>query len=264
MALPIIQSLWIGTELSLNEQLSIASFLYHGHEFHLYVYNELKNVPEGTILKNANSIIPEADIFQYNGGSYAGFADWFRWKLLFEEGNFWVDTDVVCLKPFDFDTPVVFGLEGKDMVCPAVLGFPKNHEMCSFLESNCRNPNKILPYDSSKIKKRKIKRRILGKGMESIKWGEAGGPEGFTKTLIHFKMLELAKPFTYFFPVSSQNWDSIYDATFVNDKTLFSDTYAIHLWNEMSRIDNFDKNARRVKGSLIEQLRDKYVFSNTK
>lgn len=262
MSKVIIQSLWIGESLSLNEQLSIASFIYHGHEFHLYTYNKLTNIPNGTIIKDANDIILEKDIFQYNGGSYAGFADWFRWKLLYIKGGFWVDTDVVCLKPFEFESSIIFGLEGKDMVCPAVLGFPKNHELCLFLEDNCRNPNKILPYDSSKIKKRKIKRKILGQGKESMKWGESGGPEGFTKALIHFDMLDLARPFTYFFPISNQNWNSIYDATLANDELLFTDTYAIHLWNEMSRIENFDKNARRDQHSLIEKLRDKYIFSN--
>ena len=36
-----IQSLWIGGELSPMEQLSIASFLAHGHEYHLYSYGEV-------------------------------------------------------------------------------------------------------------------------------------------------------------------------------------------------------------------------------
>ena len=53
----IIQGLWIGPELSVMEQLSIASFLRNGHEYHLYVYDELKHVPSGTILKDANQNI---------------------------------------------------------------------------------------------------------------------------------------------------------------------------------------------------------------
>ena len=32
----VIKSLWIGDQLSRLEQLCIKSFLYHGHEFHLY------------------------------------------------------------------------------------------------------------------------------------------------------------------------------------------------------------------------------------
>ena len=38
----IIQGLWIGSELSMMEQLSIASFLKNGHDYHLYVYGDVK------------------------------------------------------------------------------------------------------------------------------------------------------------------------------------------------------------------------------
>ena len=101
MALPIIQSLWIGGSLSKIEQLCINSFLKNNHEFHLYTYGEVQNIPEGTTVKDANEIINSSEIFTYNGGSYAGFADWFRWELLYKKGGFWVDTDVICIKPID-------------------------------------------------------------------------------------------------------------------------------------------------------------------
>jgi hypothetical protein len=265
MGLPIIQSLWIGDKLSLNEQLCIASFLYHGHEFHLYTYEKIENIPEGTILKDANQIIPQNKIFKYGKGkgSYAGFANWFRYKLLYELGGFWVDTDVVCMKPFQFEADLIFGLESNNKVNNAVMCFTKGHNVCSFLIDFCENPNKILPFDTFKDKKRKLKRRVFGKGIEYMKWGEAG-PVGFTSTLIHFDLLNLAKPFTYFYPISNNNWQSIYDTTLGKDYNLFHDTYAIHLWNEMSRIESFDKNERQDKASLIEILRAKYLGAQSK
>jgi len=60
-----LQGLWIGPELSLMEQLSISSFLQNGHDYHLYVYDEVKNVPAGTVVRNANEILPAVRIFQY-------------------------------------------------------------------------------------------------------------------------------------------------------------------------------------------------------
>jgi hypothetical protein len=95
MSKPVIQSLWVGDKLSLLEQLSIASFVRNGHEFHLYTYNNISDVPDGTQLKDANEIILEKNVFTYCNGSYAGFADWFRWALLYKKGNYWVDTDVI-------------------------------------------------------------------------------------------------------------------------------------------------------------------------
>lgn len=257
--LPIIQSLWIGGELSKIEQLSIASFVKNGHEFHLYTYGDVKGIPEGTIIKDANTIIPESEIFTYSKGSYAGFADWFRWKLLLKKGGFWIDTDVVCIKPFNFDSELIFGLESKKLACPAVMSFPKGHEICSFLEENCRLPNKELPYDKPKDKRRKLKRKLLGQGKSHIKWGETGGPEGFTRALKHFDLFKLSKPFTYFFPIHHSNWNSFYDTTLKNDLEFFNDTYAIHLWNEMTRRSNFDKNATFDSNSLVEQLKRKYL-----
>ena len=84
----IIQGLWIGPELSVMEQLSIASFLRNGHEYHLYVYDELSNVPRGTVIKDASEVLPPSQIFQYKQNqSYAGFANFFRYKLLLERGG---------------------------------------------------------------------------------------------------------------------------------------------------------------------------------
>jgi hypothetical protein len=103
----IIQSLWIGGPLSKVEQIPIKSFLANNHEYHLYTYGNLENVPEGVQIKDANEIIDSSQIFthQKDGwgkGSYAPFADLWRYQLLHKKGGWWVDTDVVCLKHFDF------------------------------------------------------------------------------------------------------------------------------------------------------------------
>lgn len=259
MALPVIQSLWIGGALSLIEQLAISSFLKNNHEFHLYTYGEVKGIPEGTIVKDGHDILDRKNIFTYCNGSYAGFADWFRWELLYKKGGFWVDTDMICLKQFDFDTDLVFGSESRQLVCPAVLGFPPKHELSEFIKNSCENPNNFLPYDRTKTKKKKLSRKLLGKGREAMEWGETGGPEGFTKALDYFKLKELAKPFVFFYPIHFDNWHTIYDDTFEKGIHLFADTYAIHLWNEMSRRESFDKNATFHKDSLIEQLKRKYL-----
>ncbi len=83
----IIQSLWIGPTLSVMERLCMRSFLAHGHDFHLYTYAPIDNVPEGVVVQDGNDILPESMIFQYRDhSSYAGFANFFRYKLLLERG----------------------------------------------------------------------------------------------------------------------------------------------------------------------------------
>ena len=111
-----IQGLWIGPELSVMEQLCISSFLAHGHEFHLYVYADVRNVPSGTVVRDGNDILHESFIFRYReNGSLAGFANYFRYDLLLRRGGWWVDLDVVCLRPFQFQSAHVLGHERLDL-----------------------------------------------------------------------------------------------------------------------------------------------------
>ena len=75
----VIQGLWIGDKLSSLERLSLSSFIANGHDYHLYVYSDVKNVPEGVQIKDGNEILPGADIFSYNvgpgKGSYSAFSN---------------------------------------------------------------------------------------------------------------------------------------------------------------------------------------------
>ena len=91
------------------ERLSITSFIENGHTFDLYSYGAIQGIPEGTQLRNAAEILPVERVFRYRDhSSYAGFSNFFRYKLLSERGGWWVDLDAVCLKPFDFDDEFVF------------------------------------------------------------------------------------------------------------------------------------------------------------
>jgi hypothetical protein len=44
--------------LSKMEQLCVKSFIDHNLEYHLYTYGEVKNIPEGVIVKDGNEILP--------------------------------------------------------------------------------------------------------------------------------------------------------------------------------------------------------------
>lgn len=94
-----IQMLWIGDALSPIEQLSMKSFLYHGHTVVLYAYDDIQGIPKDVIVRDADTIVPRSKIFKHMN-SYAAFADLFRWKLMVEKGGYYCDTDVICLQPF--------------------------------------------------------------------------------------------------------------------------------------------------------------------
>lgn len=103
----IVHGLWIEGALSPLELMTVHSFIHHGYQFWLWSYDiETSHLPENVVLKDAREIIPEEDVFFYHQknqfghgqGSYAGFSDIFRYKLLYEYGGWWTDMDITCLK----------------------------------------------------------------------------------------------------------------------------------------------------------------------
>src|SRR5688500_5218364 len=93
--------LWVGGRLSKLERLSIASFLAHGHTVRLFAYEPIDGAPAGTEVVDAREVMPERYVFRdpkgFNEGSFGGFSDGFRYKLLLDHGGLYCDADVVCL-----------------------------------------------------------------------------------------------------------------------------------------------------------------------
>lgn len=234
----IIQGLWIGPELSVMEQLSISSFLQNGHEYHLYVYDELKNIPAGTTVKDANEILPSQSIFQYQQHpSYAGFTNFFRYKLLLERGGWWVDTDTVCLKPFDFPEEYVFSSEmanGLEFVTSGIIKASAGSEVMAYAWGVCQT-----------------------KDPEQLIWGETGS-QLIGAAVRKFSLEKFQKPPHVFCPLGYAEWHRVLEPEV--EVMLDAGTYAIHLWNEMwRRAAGQDKNARYPENCLYEKLKRRYL-----
>lgn len=127
-----IQSLWIGSRLSLMEQLCIRSFQAHGHPFHLYVEQEPAGVPPGTVLHDVREILPDTPVWRYQSGFGAGspalYSNLFRMALLSQRGGWWVDLDVVALQSFPVTPDPVLGLarrgNGSTYLAAGVIRLP--------------------------------------------------------------------------------------------------------------------------------------------
>jgi len=233
----VIQGLWIGPELSVMEQLSIASFLLNGHGYDLYVYDEVRNIPAGTVVKDANEILPSSKIFQYKQTpSYAGFANFFRYKLLLERGGWWSDTDTICLKPFDFPEQHVFATEmcrGLEVISSGVIKAPVGSEAMGHAWEVCQTKNP-----------------------EQLIWGETG-PRLTAEVVSRYSLEQYAKSYDVFCPLAYTEWHRALEPE--TEVALAESSYAIHLWNEMWRGANQDKNARYPDNCLYEQLKRRYL-----
>jgi hypothetical protein len=234
----VIQGLWIGKALSVMQQLSIRSFLAHGHRYHLYAYGDIESVPEGTEIKDANLILPESAIFRYREfDSVAGFANFFRYKLLLEKGGWWSDSDLVCLKPFDFEEPYVFSSQVNQFltheeVNNGAMKLPPASDFASYAWDVCKSKDPQL-----------------------LRWGETG-PELVHEGVAKFGLEPYVKSAAAFCPVTFKEWTDILDGDRV--WAFGEETFAVHLWNEMWRRDGKDKNAVYSKGCLYECLKRQY------
>lgn len=233
-----IMGLWIGPRLSTLERLTIRSFQSHGHPFHLYVYDEVAEVPEGTVLGDAADVLPASEIFQYSHSpSYAGFANLFRYRLLFERGGWWVDMDTICLRPFDFGRPYVFASEDHEGGTIVVNSIMRTPPRAPLLAAACE---------------------IAGaKEPQELRWGETG-PRLLAPLVERFGLGRYAEPPATFCPVPWDDWRRLIEAD-LDPFALGDEVYAVHMWNEMWRRDGEDKEAAFPSASAYERLKRRYL-----
>jgi mannosyltransferase OCH1-like enzyme len=220
------------------EQLSIASFLLNGHDYHLYVYDEPKHVPVGTVLMDASEILPASRIFQYKDRpSYAGFSNFFRYKLLLERGGWWADSDNVCLQPFDFSDEYVFSSEinhkGREVVNNGAIKAPAGSDLMAYAWEVCQSKNTA-----------------------QLLWGEVG-PKLFAEGVRKFGLEKYIRSYRTFCPLDWQKWRNLIKPGL--ELSFDERTYAIHLWNEMWRLARQDKNAEYHSSCVYEKLKRTYL-----
>jgi len=248
-----IQSLWIGNKLSVNEQLCIKSFLKNGHEFHLYTYEEVADIPDGTIIMNANDIMALSNKYEIKSGfganSKAPFSDLFRLNLLYKKGGWWVDMDVICLKnfnilPIEIITTSLEIPEG-DYANINVLSFPAGHPFIK----ECLN----------KWEDFNIKNLYYAVGVDLVKSVvEINDNKRFTVNHSLFNPISyrLSK---FIFTVSVYQIPLINIYRRLRKQEIIElptdNSFAIHLWNESLK----STNRKHSRFSLFEQLKKKYL-----
>jgi len=235
-----IQSLWIGESLEAMELLTIASFLDHGHDFVLWTYTDIKNVPDGIDVRPAAEILPSKFIFTLKSsahhGSVAHFADKFRFKLLEKHGGWWVDMDVTCLKPFDIDEPYVFKkneiASAPDIIASInIIKCPAKSEVMRYTFEKANRylkPDNVDWHLPTKIFSNALKREELEKYIRVIK--ELGSD---SKAIDYFE----------------------------GNDTIFESQYAVH-WNKSLLIKKGIDIVRPVEGTLYQKLLTKYGISH--
>jgi len=237
-----VQSLWIGPKLSTLEQLVIRSFLSHGHDFHLYAYEAIDGIPEGVALLDASRILSPSRIFRYTGnGSLAGFSNFFRYKLLLENGGWWVDMDTVCLRPFDFsDSEYVFSSEmhaGAPVIDIAALKAPPGSRLAEYAWDVCQ-----------------------AKDPKALRWGETG-PRLLAEAVRFCGLERYVRAPETFCPIPYRDWESVLSPE--ANLEFGSETYAVHLWHELWRNTGQDKDGCYPSRCFFERLKARYLAATS-
>ncbi|EPU1614675.1 hypothetical protein ACVUUU_001672 [Campylobacter coli] len=230
--------------IGLMEFLAIKSWLDNGYKFCLYTYNlndkiflKFQELFSNFILKDANEIVPFNNYFSDNrGAGVAGFSDYFRYVLLYKKDTVWVDLDMVCLKYFDYSkkeyifSQELDGATKQPRITTSLLKIPKQSAFA-----------KLLIDEAKEI--------IANKKM--VSWGVIG-PSFLVKCV---KESELEKYALDYKETCQIPWYCAKD--FIDkEKTFDKNRLCLHLFSEMWRINNMEKNYiyenTTIYGKLLE------------
>ncbi|WP_432448875.1 hypothetical protein [Aliiroseovarius marinus] len=254
-----VGTLWIGGPLSWMEQLCLKSFVDKGQKITLFSYEDIPNVPEGVIRRDGREIIDTDDFIKYEKkNSFALFADWFRLHMIHKcPGMIWIDTDVYCHRPMDYDSDYVFGFElpGEHRVNNAVLGMPADSEMLKQVLEFTEDRFSVAPFLPKKKQKEMQLAAANGDPVHITQqpWG-VWGPMMVTHYVHKLKLQPEVQPLDAFYPVTfrDRKW-FMHDASKVAAE-LTENTTALHLWASNKRQLGNMHNGLPPKGSYLEKL----------
>ena len=254
-----VGTLWIGGPLSWMEQLCLKSFVDKGQKITLFSYEDIPNVPDGVIRRDGREIIDTEDFIKYERkDSFALFADWFRLHMIrLCPGMIWIDTDVYCHRPMDYDSDYVFGYElpGEHRVNNAILGMPPDSEilrqMIAFTDDRFSIAS-FLP------RKRQEKMRQMAAKGEPVHiteqpWG-VWGPMMVTHYVHELKLEEYIQPLEAFYPITFRERSKFMRNAKKAEELITEATTALHLWASNKRQLGNIHNGLPPKGSYLERL----------
>jgi hypothetical protein len=224
-----IQVFWHGRALSPLEHACLTSFLQKGINVRIFSYGEL-SIPRGAVLENAADILPAEDLFLFEG-SPSAFTNIFRYKLLFQRGGWWLDSDVVLLKDNLPKCDFYWAREDRFRINGAILKFPAGDVRCE---------------------------KLLMMSLEQVRslhqWGQLG-PGLLSEVLGRENPTGLMGSTAETYPLHWLEWHCLwlpeYLAT-VNDRLQFA-TF-LHLWNSVSVRAGIDTALAPPAGSYLHGL----------
>ncbi len=254
-----VGTLWIGGPLSWMEQLCLKSFVDKGQKITLFSYEDIPNVPDGVIRRDGREIIDTDDFIKYEQkNSFALFADWFRLHMIHQcPGMIWIDTDVYCHRPLNYESDYVFGYElpGEQRVNNAVLGLPADSEMLRQMIEFTNDRYSIASFLPRKRQQIMRKAAETGKPVHITEqpWG-VWGPIMVTHYVHALAMEKHVEPLDAFYPITFRERFKFMRRAELAEDLITDKTTALHLWASNKRQLGNIHNGLPPKGSYLERL----------
>jgi hypothetical protein len=195
----------------------------------LFCYDAI-SVPAGVLLEDADKIVPRDDLFLVDG-NVGAFTDLFRYKVIETYGEWWVDTDVFCLKDDIPECDYAWASEDQDNINGAILKFPSNDPT---LHEISRDAHAI--------------------GSKSTTWCELG-PHLLTKHLAEARFEKHFGNRDQFYPI---HWLEIFLFWLPNHsdaaRSKCKGAFFLHFWNSLFKRVGIDRYQMPPVGSFLNTI----------
>lgn len=257
--LPAVASLWIGGPLGWIAQLALQSFVARGHEVVLFHHETPVHFEADGIVHSSAAEVMDVGPMLSAGFSPAVVSDLFRLHLMAKTDLIWVDTDVLCYRPFALFDGYLVGYEEGGWINGAVLRLPKVSaalaELLECLNDPGFNPGWLHHTTRAKVEAQPRDLRLL----EACRLiPNAIGPRALTYMLRKHKEDGHVLPFHMLNPLPWSMADAYFNPHGGVEGWLHEDTLAVHLYT--SRIRGLHRRARPRKGSFIDRFADTVGF----
>jgi mannosyltransferase OCH1-like enzyme len=124
----VVQTFWHGDVIGPYQLVCLRSFVDRGHQVEVFSYDPHLSLPGWIERRNAAEILPGDKVLRPLGERLAIHANLFRYALLHQRGGWWIDPDVLLLKP-DLPSADTFfaGMDVFGLTSTGMLRFPKGH-----------------------------------------------------------------------------------------------------------------------------------------
>ena len=271
MTLPTIGTLWIGPELSWLEQLCLQSFLDHGHEVVLYTYGNVKGVPKGVKIADADDILPSKKIIRHaRTGSPAYHADVFRLHMLKQTDYIWADTDAFCCQPWDIKKGKHFHgwiSDKTPQVNNGVLRLPKSSKTLAAMIKFTSDEYPIPPWlsEDKKAELQALKDKGEGMHVSLMPWG-VWGPDALTHFLKDTGEIKHSQDKHVIYPVPFAIAGVTLNPNRLNKarNLIKDDTLSIHFWGRRFRNIAAKYDGIPPEGSYVAELCKRHKINPAK